>query len=130
MTATTLPLTDPTGTRREAFLALVRDEDIMHSLDNVPDDTIVNIGLGLAVEAYENRWEGTRGLAVARFGVPTDVIELLAAAALAALLPTMGAVVLARPNEATLAELRTWLASHGFRATPANRSEHTKGRRR
>ncbi|MCJ1707945.1 hypothetical protein [Microbacterium sp. VKM Ac-2923] len=130
MTDTTLPLTDPTGTRREAFLALVRDEDIMHSLDNVPDDTLVNIGLGLAVEAYENRWEGTRGLAVTRFGVPSDVIELLAAAALAALLPTMGAVILARPNEATLANLRAWLASHGFRATPTRRSGSVKGRRR
>ncbi len=130
MAATTLPLTDPTGTRREAFLALVRDEDIMHSLDNVPDDTLVNIGLGLAVEAYQNRWEGTRGLAEARFGIPADVVELLAAAALAALLPTMGAVVLARPNDATLAELRSWLASHGFRATPANGSDHCKGRRR
>ncbi|MET3467916.1 hypothetical protein [Microbacterium sp. 1262] len=130
MPSTALPLTDPTGTRREAFLALVRDEDIMHTLDGIADDTIVGLGLGLAVEAYERRWDGTRGLAAARFGIPADVVELLAAAALTALLPTMGAVVLSHPNEATLAELRAWLASHGYRATPARRSAKSEGRRR
>jgi hypothetical protein len=122
-----MPLTDPTGTRREAFLKLVRDEDIMRSLASVDDDTLVTIGTGLAVEAFEGRWNGTRDLAVARFGIPADVVELLAAAALTALTPNMGALVLARPNEATLAEVRTWLASHGFKATPAHRT--TKGRR-
>lgn len=128
MTSATLPLTDSTGTRRAAYLALVRGEDIMHTLDTVPDDTLVTAGLGLAVEAYAGRWDGSRGLAVARFGIPADVVELLAAAALTALTPTMGAIVLARPNEATLGELRTWLASHGFKATVAHTS--TKGRRR
>ncbi|PCE15913.1 hypothetical protein AUC47_10330 [Microbacterium sp. SZ1] len=129
MPSTALPLTDPAGTRRDAFLALVRDEDIMHALDTVPDDTIVAVGAGLAVEAYEGRWDGTRGLASARFGIPADVVELLAAAALTALLPTMGAHVLARPNEATLTELRNWLASHGYHATPARTSAKGKGRR-
>lgn len=121
MPSTTLPLTDPTGTRREAFLALVHAEDIMHSLDTVPDDTLVSVGLGLALEAYEGRWNGTRDLAAARFDIPADIIELLAAAALTALTPTMGAVVLARPAEATLGELRLWLASHGYKATVARR---------
>lgn len=128
MTSTALPLTDPTGTRRDAFLALVRDEDIMHSLDAVPDDTLVTVGLGLAIEAYEGRWNGSRDLAVARFDIPADVVELLAAAALTALTPTMGAVVLARPNEATLGELRAWLASRGYKATVARTP--TKGTRR
>ena len=127
MTSTELPLTDPTGTRRETFLTLIRDEDIMHSLDTVDDATLVTVGTGLAVEAFEGRWIGTRDLAAARFGIPLDVVELLAAASLAVLTPTMGALVLARPNEATIAELRTWLASHGYRATPAHRS--SKGRR-
>lgn len=127
MTSTELPLTDPTGTRRETFLTLIRDEDIMHSLDTVDDATLVTVGTGLAVEAFEGRWIGTRDLAAARFGIPLDVVELLAAAALAVLTPTMGALVLARPNEATIAEFRTWLASHGYRATPAHRS--SKGRR-
>lgn len=127
MTPTELPLTDPTGTRRQTFLTLIRDEDIMHSLDTVDDATLVTVGTGLAVEAFLGRWIGTRDLAAARFGIPLDVVELLAAAALAVLTPTMGALVLARPNEATLAELRTWLASHGYRATPAHRS--SKGAR-
>lgn len=122
MTPTELPLTDPTGTRRQTFLTLIRDEDIMHSLDTVDDATLVTVGTGLAVEAFLGRWIGTRDLAAARFGIPLDVVELLAAAALAVLTPTMGALVLARPNEATLAELRTWLATHGYRATPADRS--------
>ncbi|MEX8057405.1 hypothetical protein [Microbacterium sp. 16-032] len=130
MPSTALPLSDPTGTRRKAFLSLVRDEDIMHSLDSVADDTLVTIGLGLALEAYEGRWNGTRDLAAARFGIPADVVELLAAAALTALLPTMGAIILARPNDATLAELRTWLASNGYRAAPARASAKGKGRRR
>ncbi|MGN6128684.1 MAG: hypothetical protein ACTHON_19175 [Humibacter sp.] len=128
MTSTALPLTDPTGTRRDAFLALVRDEDIMHTLDTVPDDTLVTVGLGLAVEAYAGRWNGSRDLAVARFDIPADVVELLAAAALTALTPTMGAIVLARPTEATLGELRAWLASHGYKATAARTS--AKGKRR
>ncbi len=128
MTSTALPLTDPTGTRRDAFLALVRDEDIMHTLDAVPDDTLVRIGLGLAVEAYSGRWEGARDLAVARFDIPADVVELLAAAALTALTPTMGAVVLARPTEATLDELRAWLASHGYKATVARTPTKRTGR--
>ncbi|MCD2169570.1 hypothetical protein LPW41_07615 [Microbacterium sp. JC 701] len=128
MTSSTLPLIDSAGTRRNAFLALVRDEDIMRSLDTVPDDTLVTVGLGLAVEAYEGRWNGSRDLAVARFDIPADVVELLAAAALTALTPTMGAIVLARPTEATLGELRAWLASHGFKATVAHTP--TKGKRR
>ncbi|MFI8594604.1 hypothetical protein ACIGCK_09300 [Microbacterium sp. NPDC078428] len=127
MTSVDFPLTDPTGTRRETFLRLIRDEDIMRSLDTVDDATLVTVGAGLAVEAFEGRWIGTRDLAAARFGIPLDVVELLAAAALAVLTPTMGALVLARPNEATIAELRIWLASHGYRATPAHRSR--KGRR-
>lgn len=127
MTSTDLPLTDPTGTRRETFLTLIRDEDIMRSLDTVDDATLVTVGTGLAVEAFEGRWIGTRDLAAARFGIPLDVVELLAAAALAVLTPTMGALVLARPNEATIAELRIWLASLGYRAAPAHRS--SKGRR-
>ncbi|WP_404433284.1 hypothetical protein LG299_02700 [Microbacterium lacus] len=126
---TSMPLTDPTGTRRAAFLKLVRDEDIMRSLDSVDDDTLVTIGTGLAVEAFEGRWIGTRDLAVARFGIPADVVELLAAAALTALTPNMGALVLARPNEATLAEVRAWLASYGFKATPAHRTTKGQGRR-
>lgn len=127
MHTTDLPLTDPTGSRREAFLTLVRDEDIMHTLDTVDDATLVSIGTGLAVEAFEGRWNGTRDLAATRFGIPRDVVELLAAAALTALTPNMGALVLARPNEATLAEVRTWLASHGFKATPAHATR--KGKR-
>lgn len=130
MPSAALPLTDPTGTRRDAFLALVRDEDILHSLDGVPDDTLVAVGLGLALEAYEGRWNGTRDLAAARFGIPRDVVELLAAAALTSLLPTMGALVLARPNEATLGELRAWLATHGYRTAPAHRSTKGKAIRR
>lgn len=128
ITSTELSHTDPTGTRRDAFLALVRNEDIMHSLDTVPDDTLVTVGLGLAIEAYSGRWEGTRDRAVARFDIPDDVVELLAAAALTALTPSIGAVVLTRPNEATLRELRACLASHGCKATVAHTP--TKGTRR
>lgn len=127
MTSAHLPLTDPTGTRRETFLTLVRNEDIMHTLDTIDDDTLVSVGTGLAVEAFEGRWIGTRELAAARFGIPCDAIELLAAAALTALTPTMGALVLARPNEATLAEIRAWLKSHGFKAAPARASFKGKG---
>ena len=32
-------------------------------------------------------------------------------------------------TQATLAELRTWLASHGYRTTPARTSANGKGRR-
>ncbi|MCZ4301359.1 hypothetical protein [Microbacterium oxydans] len=101
----------------------------MHTLDHVDDDTLVAIGTGLAVEAFEGRWTGTRDLAVARFDIPADVVELLAAAALTALTPTMGALVLARPNEATLAEVRAWLKSHGFKASPAHASLKGNGAR-
>ncbi len=111
------PLTDPTGSRREAFLRLIRDADITHELDGVTDDNLVAVGAGLAVAAFEGRWAVTRNAAVEHFAIPGDVIELVAAAALAALTPTMGAFVLARPNEATLDELRTWLAAQGYKAT-------------
>ncbi len=45
-----------------------------------------------------------------------------------ALTQTMGAVVLVRPNEATLGELRACPASHGCKATVARTP--TKGTRR
>ncbi|MDF2554238.1 MAG: hypothetical protein K0R60_133 [Microbacterium sp.] len=104
-------------TAGDLYLTLVRDEDIMHTLDHVADDVIIEVGTGLAVEAYERRYDSTRALASARFGIPGDVIDLLTSAALTALYPTMGAAILARPNEATLRELRHLLAAHGLRIT-------------
>lgn len=73
--------------------------------------------MGLALEAFEGRWTGTRDLAVARFNIPRDTVELIAAAALTTLTPAMGALVLVRPSEASRAEVRAWLKSHGYRAT-------------
>lgn len=114
-----LPTSDPTGSRTAAFVRLVRDEDADRALATVADDTLVLVGAGLALEAYEGRWAAAQQAAAYRFGIPADVVELLTAAALCALTPTMGAFVLARPNEASLDELRGWLAHHGYRAIPA-----------
>ncbi|WP_047524300.1 hypothetical protein [Microbacterium sp. ZOR0019] len=125
MTSTSLPLTDPTGSRTAAYVRLVRNEDATRSLADVTDETLVSVGAGLAVEAFEGRWATARDAAASRFEIPSEVIELLTAAALAALTPTMGAFVLARPNEATIDELRAWLARHGLKATatdPTNAS--------
>ncbi|UPL12593.1 hypothetical protein [Microbacterium sufflavum] len=114
-----LPISDPTGSRTAAFVRLVRDEDAARGLATVADDALVLVGAGLALEAYEGRWAAARHAAASRFGIPEDIVELLTAAALCTLTPTMGAFVLARPNEATLDELREWLANYGYRATPA-----------
>jgi hypothetical protein len=121
-----LPLSDPTGSRTAAFLRLVRDEDSTRALAAVADDALVLVGAGLALEAYEGRWAAARHAAASRFGIPDDVVELLTAAALSALTPTMGAFVLARANEATLDELRSWLANHGYRAMPARATMATE----
>lgn len=59
----------------------------------------------------------TLSIGESSYRIPADALELLAAAALTHLTPAMGTVVLARPNEGTMTELRAALRPAGYTLT-------------
>ncbi|MEV8272552.1 hypothetical protein [Microbacterium sp. NPDC077184] len=114
--------TRATDEARAAFVQAVRDNDILASLTSTPDADLIQLGAGLAVEAYEGRWGAAVAIAQAFYRIPADVLELLAAAYLAHVAPGMGAALLLRPNEATIADLRGILARAGHNYTTGHRA--------
>lgn len=120
----------PTVDSRALYLRTLADEDILGSLRGVNPDTLVEVGAGLAIEAYEgmSRYISAREVAAAFYDIPPDVCDLLAATALATLYPATGAVILARPGEdaidAILREVGLKLAARA-EAAPGTRFEAT-----
>lgn len=107
-------MTAPTTVRRAAYLRMVRDGDILQTFKATPDDDLVQFGAGLAVEAFEGRYDSARWQAREFYGIPEDAADLAAAAYLATVTPTMGAVIMQRPTEGSIREIRAWLRSHGI----------------
>ncbi|MDT0179938.1 hypothetical protein Q9S36_06900 [Microbacterium sp. ARD31] len=103
--------------RRERFAVLIRQEDVLHTFDGVDLDLLVSFARGLALEAYEGRYEAARWQAREFYGIPEDACDLATAVALTVYTPRMTAALISRPNEGTMQQLRRKLRLHGLNLT-------------
>jgi hypothetical protein len=110
---TKTPARDP---RHVEYLRVVRADDVLLTFRNTPDDLLIEIGAGLAVAAFEGEYERVAYAAKTFYGIRRDALDLLASTYLATVTPNMGRVILARPNEATVLAVRSFLRQHGIDA--------------
>ncbi|MDI9890564.1 hypothetical protein [Microbacterium sp. IEGM 1404] len=101
--------------RRAAYLAAVAREDASGTFASTDPDLLLDLGAGLAVQAFEGQYGAAVAQAVNGYGIPREALDLLAAAYLAEVAPVMAAAILAQPNEGSAKAIRGWLRRSGYR---------------